>query len=228
MGTGGSGGDRHPGLAFLQTSPTAPQSRTRALTQGESAPTPRVSPQPRRHQAPPTPFPGWERSWSQGWACPALRGQHREAGKRAGSLPAQPGRPRSVWGGVPLGQQTPTHLHGLRSPPLTRDPPCPCRGHSCNEKEQCAWSLPACPRPQGPALGSVPCGSGLRLLPSPHDDPQLALVMTRLGSPGGRWGQEPRLAHSSLRACGFPSPGPNAHQRSGRGPFQVLHYGQCS
>lgn len=154
--TGGSGGERHPGPAFLQTSPTAPQSRTGALAQGES---PRSPPE----ASSPPPVPGLGRKLESGWARPALRGQHREAGRelwRAGSPPAQPGRrqERVRWGASgPADTHTPPWL---RSPPLARGPPCPCCGDSCNEKKPCAWNLPARPRPQGPALGSVPCGAG--------------------------------------------------------------------
>lgn len=50
------------------------------------------------------------------------------------------------------------------------------------------WALcpvgPAAALPAGRQAAMAP-RAGLRLLPSPHDDPQLALVMTCLGSPGG-------------------------------------------
>lgn len=95
-GNKGSGGEMQ-WFVFLQTSPTAPPSRTSSLAQGRSAPLPESA----LSLAPP---PGGKEAGVKGGHVRLPAVQRGEAGKRAracaGSLPAQPRSPREHvgWG----------------------------------------------------------------------------------------------------------------------------------
>lgn len=163
------GGETHPGPAFLQTSPTAPETRTGSLAQGRSVPTPRISPEtPGGHRPHPRPLGGREAEVKGGYVSLHMFGTgvlqpqqgmlgrgHRGA---QAACPIGPGLPKCTWGASgPADAHTPPHA-SVTPPPdigctMTLAP-----GDSWSERP-CPWStedVPAHPRHPGPVLGSLP------------------------------------------------------------------------